>query len=298
VAKEKKVLDIGSLAEKIRKTYKDQKKATIISTGAEMTTPTEPEDFVVMPEWWQKMSGCLGLPFGYVVMIAGNTDSGKTSATIEAIKSAQEQDISVILADTEKKTTAKRLLNWGVNPEQVARVQPEYLEEMYDGIEHWWNAIKDANPDQKILIVIDSLGNTPAKKEAESDVEDTLQLGVAAKTNKRAFRRMVSRLKSENVVILVINQTYNNLGSPGKSNAGGKAVDFFSCLTYQTARKKWLEKGKDEKAERIGARVTWTLYKNHLIDVDQKMMKSAQIDITKDGMHLVDLAKEKKEKKK
>ncbi len=281
---DKKKISMRALAEKIRKTFKDADKAATISTGAELTTPTEDSDFVVMPEWWQKMAGTKGLPFGYVHMIAGNTDSGKTSATIEAMRCALEQGVYVILVDTEKKTTRARLESWGVNPDDVARVQPEYLEEAYDGIDHWWNAIKDADPDGKILVIFDSLGNTPSIKEVESEVDDTLQLGLAAKVNKRGFRRIVPKLMKDKVHILVINQTYANLGSPGRSNAGGKAVDFFSSLTYQTSRKAWIETTVGGKKKRIGARVQWTLYKNHLVEDSTALEKVSVIDITSKGM--------------
>ena len=198
------MIDFKAAAEEIRATYKDKKKASMISTGAEMTTPTEPEDFVVMPEWFARMSGTLGLPFGYVVMIAGNTDSGKTSFTIEAMKSAQRQNVNVILVDTEKKTTSRRLEQWGVNPEQIARVQPEYLEEAYDGIDKWIDYIKNADEDARILVVFDSVGNTPAFKETENSVDDTLQLGLAAKSNKRGMRRLVPKLKRDNIAMLLI----------------------------------------------------------------------------------------------
>ena len=198
------MIDFKAAAEEIRATYKDKKKASMISTGAEMTTPTKPEDFVVMPEWFARMSGTLGLPFGYVVMIAGNTDSGKTSFTIEAMKSAQRQNVNVILVDTEKKTTSRRLEQWGVNPEQIARVQPEYLEEAYDGIDKWIDYIKNADEDARILVVFDSVGNTPAFKETENSVDDTLQLGLAAKSNKRGMRRLVPKLKRDNIAMLLI----------------------------------------------------------------------------------------------
>ena len=89
------MINFKQAAEEIRQTFKDKKKASMISTGAEMTTPTVPDDFVVMPEWFHKMSGTLGLPYGYVVMIAGNTDSGKTSFTIEAMKCAQQQKMLI-----------------------------------------------------------------------------------------------------------------------------------------------------------------------------------------------------------
>ena len=282
------MIDFKQAAEEIRATYKDKKKASMISTGAEMTTPTKPEDFVVMPEWFARMSGTLGLPFGYVVMIAGNTDSGKTSFTIEAMKSAQRQNVNVILVDTEKKTTSRRLEQWGVNPEQIARVQPEYLEEAYDGIDKWIDYIKNADEDARILVVFDSVGNTPAFKETENSVDDTLQLGLAAKSNKRGMRRLVPRLKRDNIAMLLINQTYDNIASPGKSNAGGKAMDFFSCLTYQTSRKGWLEKTVKGEKKRYGARVRWSLYKNHLIETNQETSKVTDIDITADGMKIVE----------
>ena len=282
------MIDFQEAANKIRSTYKDKKKAAAISTGAEMTTPTEDSDFVVMPEWFQKISGSKGLPFGYVVMIAGNTDSGKTSATIEAMKCAQEQDINVILVDTEKKTTARRLTQWGVNPDNIARVQPEYLEQAYDGIDQWVTYIKDADPDAKILVIFDSVSNTPSYKETENDVDDTLQLGLAAKTNKRGMRRLVPKLKQDNIAMLLINQTYDNLGSPGKTNAGGKAMDYYSCMTWQTSRKGWLEKTVKGVKVRTGARVRWNLYKNHLIDSEIEMSKVNDIDITSEGMNLVE----------
>lgn len=281
------MFDFKKAAEEIRDTFKDKRKAQMISTGDEMTTPTEDSDFVVMPEWFKSIAGVKGLPFGYAIMIAGNTDSGKTSCAIQAIKAAQEQKIAVILVDTEKKTTKQRLINWGVNPDNLARVQPQYLEEAYDGIDRWIDKIKEDDESTKILVIFDSLGNTPSIKEMELGVEETLQLGLAAKINKRGARRLVPRLHRDNISILIINQTYDNMTSPGKSNAGGNAWDFYCALIFQTSRKKWLEKLVKGVTLRKGARVVYKLYKNHLITEDLSLLKSAEIDITSEGMKLV-----------
>jgi RecA/RadA recombinase len=280
-------IDFKELSEKIKKTIKDPEKARSISTGADMYTPSKPEDFVVGPKWWQEGAQTLGIPFGFVVMVSGNTDSGKTSATIEFMREAQKQGVKVILADTEKKTTKSRLQSWGVNPDELALVQPTSLEEMYDGIWMWWMAIKDADPEARILVIIDNLGNTPSWKEGETNLEDSMQMGLAAKINKRAFRRMVPRLGRDKVAFLVINYTYANMGSPGMTNAGGKAVDFFSCLTFQTSRKQWLEKKQGGHTLRIGARVQWRLYKNHLLEAGKTVRKELVMDITADGMRVV-----------
>lgn len=286
MSKDKK-LDLKSISEKIRKSFKDDKRgANVFGTGSDIATPTKPEDFVVLDPWWKEATGVLGLPFGYVFMIAGNTDSGKTSFAIEAIKSAQDQGVHVILVDTEKKTTGSRLIARGVDPEQIALIRPDYLEDAYDGIDKYLEYIKDADPDGRILVIFDSLGNTPAKAEADTDVDDSLQMGLAAKVNKRGFRRLVPKLNRDKIHVLVINQTYANMGSPGRTNAGGNAVDFFSALTFQTSRFKWLEKTVKGEQVRFGARVQWTLYKNHLIG-EAPLQKKIQIDCTSEGMKLV-----------
>lgn len=283
-----KKLDFAAMAQKIRKTFKDDlRSAQVFGTGADIVTPTKPEDFVVLDPWFKEATGVMGLPFGYVFMIAGNTDSGKSSFAIEAIRNAQSQGTHVILVDTEKKTTGVRLTSRGVDPEQIALIRPDYLEDAYDGIDKYIEYIKEADPDGRILVVFDSLGNTPARAEASTDVDDSLQMGLAAKVNKRGFRRLIPRLNKDKIHILVINQTYANMGSPGRTNAGGNAVDFFSAVTFQTSRFKWLEKTVKGEQVRIGARVQWTLYKNHLFDGTQALQKKIQLDCTADGMKLI-----------
>lgn len=295
MSKEIKKLDLQAIANKIKKSFKDDNRsASVFGTGSDIMTPSKKEDFVVLEPWWNTATGVMGLPFGYVFMIAGNTDSGKTSFAIESIKAAQDQGVHVILVDTEKKTTSARLIARGIDPTQIALIRPDYLEDAYDGIDKYITAIKEADPEGKLLVVFDSLGNTPARAEADTDVDDSLQMGLAAKVNKRGFRRLIPKLNKDKIHILVINQTYANLGSPGRTNAGGNAVDFFSALTFQTSRFKWLEKTVKGELVRVGARVQWTLYKNHLLG-DGSLQKKIQIDCTAEGMKLVGSTEDKGE---
>lgn len=280
-------LDFSMLAEKLKKTISDPKQKSLISVGSEMITPSKPEDFIIMPEWWQSITGgLLGIPFGYEVMVAGASDSGKTSAAIIAMKAAQEQGVAVILADTERKTTSERLKEWGVDPDRIARVSASHLEEMYRGIELWIDGIKSESPDTKILVVVDSLGNTPSFREAfVEDMEGSQQPGVAAKTNKRGLKRLIPRLVRDQIALFIINQYYDILGSHGKKNTGGTAPDYFSSLTFQTARVKWRYSTSKGVQIRTGATVAWTLYKNHL-SLNSKLMNKTLLDITKDGISL------------
>ena len=99
------------------------------------------------------------------------------------------------------------------------------------------------------------------------------------------MNKLIAKRDENDVAVLMINYTYDNIGSPGKTNAGGKAVNFFSCLTYQTSRKQWLEKTVKGEKVRIGARVQWRLFKNH-IDKSNPGAKSIELDITAEGIEL------------
>ena len=90
------------------------------------------------------------------------------------------------------------------------------------------------------------------------------QPGGKGKINRLGLNKMLSKMHEDNAAVLLISYTYDNMGSPGKTNAGGNALNFFSSLTYQTARKGWVEKTVKGEKQRIGADVTLKLFKNHI----------------------------------
>jgi hypothetical protein len=96
---------------------------------------------------------------------------------------------------------------------------------------------------------------------------------------------MIIKQAQGNVAFFVVNYTYDNMGGHGKTNAGGQAVNFFSSMTYQSARVKWLEKTVKGKKIRTGALVKWTLYKNH-INKSNPGYKDFLLKITAKGVEL------------
>lgn len=293
----KKPLDLLALADKIRKTLKNPEDIKSIKSGADLRTPSKPEEFVVMPEWFQTTAGgILGFPFGYMVQIAGKTDSGKTSSIIEAMRAAQAQNVYVVYADTERKTTKSRLTQWGVDPDRIAMVQATHLEQMYSGIIKWLDVIKDADKDAKFLVVVDAIGTTASFREAEvENMEDNSQPGVAAKINKRGLKKLIPRLEKDQIALVVINQMYEKMGSHGYQNNGGQALDLYSALVFQCTRAGFLFSTVKGQRVRKGATVKWAVYKNHLIESDQQMNHSTLLDITADGIKVQGSAKKAKE---
>lgn len=285
--------EMASIVEALKKKYQKENPeyVTKIGLGSDLKVMDE-SNFIVMPEWWRKATNTPGIPFGGVVMIAGDSDSGKTSAAIEAMKSAQEQGYAVIYVETENKTTTKDLIMWEVDPDGVILVQAKVAEEAFDLLCDAWDAFRGKNPEAKILIVFDSIGNILSKRDAEINLaESAAKPGGKGQINRMGINKIIAKADDDNAALLLINYTYDNIGSPGKTNAGGKALNFFSSLTYQTSRKKWLERQVNGQKVRYGAEVVWKLFKNH-IQKNQPGMKEFTLRITADGISLADGAEE------
>lgn len=244
-------------------------------------------EYVIMPTWWQQATNTKGIPFRKIVMIAGDSDSGKTSCSIAAIKAAQEQGVTVLYVETEGKTTKKDFTDWGVDPKKLYMMQESVAEEIYDAACKFIDTRIEANPEEKLLIVLDSIGNVISKHDANRDLADSgSKPGGKGKTNREGLNKLIAKRTAFDVALLIINYTYDNIGSPGKTNAGGKAVNFFSSLTYQTSRKGWLERTIKGSKVRIGAKVQWKLFKNH-IDRTNPGPKVVEFDITSEGFKFI-----------
>lgn len=279
--------NMSELANSIKKQFKDNPKISRkIGVGSNLAK-LEDADYIKMPKWWIECTGVPGLPFGKLVMIAGDSDSGKTSAAIEAMKAAQKQDVGVIYVETEGKTTEADLKNWGVDSDNILLVQSSVAEEAFELLFAAWDKFVEAYPTSKLLVVFDSIGNVVSQRDAEIDLmEQDSKPGGKGKVNRLAINKMISKRDQGNAAILIINYTYDNIGSPGKTNAGGKAVNFFSSLTFQTSRKGWYEKQINGQKVRAGADVSWKLFKNHLDRTGLKK-KEFTLRITSEGISVV-----------
>lgn len=279
--------DLGKVVSNVQKLYaKNPAEMGKIGVGSTLRTLAD-ENFLTMPKWYQQATHTKGIPFGKIVMIAGDSDSGKTSCAIAAMKAAQEQGVGVLYVETEGKTTTADLTNWGVDPTQVMLVQESVAEKAFTKMFQLWDGFFDSYPDAKLLLVFDSLGNVVSRRDSEMDLSESNQKpGGKGQINRMGLNKLVAKREEDEVAVLLINYTYDNIGSPGKTNAGGKAVNFFSSLTYQTSRKQWLEKTVKGVKIRTGARVQWKLFKNHINKVDPGP-KVVEFDITSDGFTLV-----------
>lgn len=249
-------------------------------------------DYINLPSWWTEATGLPGIPFRKLVQIAGDSDSGKTSFSISCIKAAQEQGCTVLYVETENKTTKKDLEDWGVDTKKIFFLKEAVAEQIYDKVHKWIGSRFKDNANEKVLVIIDSVGNVLSKRDLDRDLSTSdARPGGKGQSNREGLKRLIQASMYKDIALLVVNYTYDNIGSPGKTNAGGKALNFFSSLTYQTSRKGWLEKTVKGEKVRVGAKVQWKLFKNHL-NRSNPGAKIIEFDITKEGMTLAGVTNE------
>lgn len=283
---EVKKFNFDKLIADVQSSFKKDKSKLInkIGLGSALRTLTK-EDFIQLPEWWTVPTQTHGIAFGRVTLIAGNSDTGKSSLAIETMRAAQKQGVGIILAETEQKAAAKDFIAWGVDPDGIALVQTRLAEELFEVLLTSIDKFREQYPNAPLLVIVDSLGNTISMRDSELDLVNESQApGGKGKVNRLGLNSLVARMEQDaKLAVLLISYTYDNIGSVGKTNAGGQALNFFSSLTYQTSRKGWVEKTVEGVKQRIGADVVFKLYKNH-INKDNPGMKEIVFRITKDGM--------------
>lgn len=272
------MIDINKVVADTRATYGKKEKSLKdqIGTGANITKPTEDHQFVLWKEsHWEDLTGIKGLPFGYIVQIAGRPDSGKSSHAMAFMKQAQDQGVTVIFWDSEKKFSTKRYDDYfGGSSENMLWIGARAILEGGDAIARVISAIKAQSPNEKVLVVWDSVGGSLAKNESEQSLLDGKQMAAAAKENGQVVRSFVNLMEKyknketneDTIAFLLINQVYSNIGAPGQKESGGQKVEFHSSVILQLTRKSDLLIQREGKKYKTGIVTRAKVKKNHLFD--------------------------------
>jgi len=287
-------IDLDKIISSAQKRFdkKDKGLALQLMSGDKIPKPTKPEEFVYWPDSsWHLLTGVPGIPFGRVAQIAGRPDSGKSTHAMQFMKLAQEQGHMVILWDAENKFDAKRYDKYFGQSKDLLVVTSKIILDGGDLVCAYLDSLLNECPDKRILLVWDSVGGSMPKSTKTSDLRDSRQLAEAAKENGQVLRHLVMKMEEhknketneERLAVLLINQTYSNIGSHGQKESGGQKVEFHSSLIVQLARAGNLLKTRDKVKRRVGIKVAATCKKNHLMSSDDTIYKM-NLNITAGGI--------------
>ena len=186
-------------------------------------------------------SGCVlfdcalggGYVLGRVVNIVGDKSSGKTLLAMEACANfiRDYPDGWVRYAESEAAFDREYAAALGVPVDRID-FNPDgepmrLVEDLHEDLERYL----DKHQDRPGLYIIDSLDALSDKAEEEREITDNSYGGTKPKKIGEMFRRLVHRLESQNVLLIVISQLRDKLNvtfGETKTRSGGRALDFYA----------------------------------------------------------------------
>lgn len=110
--------------------WKEKNGLAITGGNLSVSNIDKPMDWLIMPNAFQEAVRLPGFPIGYVSMIKGQSDTGKTTILNHALVSAQRQGFIPVIYDTENNMDWKYLIDMGFEASPIyANVEVEKFNE-------------------------------------------------------------------------------------------------------------------------------------------------------------------------
>lgn len=259
---------------------KDEKAAKVVSTGATLRKEYKPQDCVQAPAAhpWKELTGLPGIPYDKIVQVAGKPDSGKSTMGGEFMAAAQKQGVYVILWDSEDKFDAVRFKNqFKGEPDNIFTIKTNEILKGASAAVRFIRAIKEGDPDAKILFVWDSVGGSQSRSHAERELDNEkhAQPGQDAKENASVMKTLVGLINKypDSICVYLVNQVYAKIGfmQHGDAASGGQKIEFHSSLIIFLKRVKVLTKIVKGIRTKTGIVSRATITKNHLSQTENSV---------------------------
>ena len=169
-----------------------------------------------------------GLASGLTVL-AGPSKHFKTSFALKMASAFLDSDPEAIMLfyDSEFGSPQSYFQNFGIDTSRVLHTPITNVEELkFDLI----NQLEEIEQTDKVIIVIDSIGNLASKKELEDAINEKSVADMSrAKALKGLFRMSTPYLTMKNIPLLAINHTYKEIGLFPKDIVGGGTGIYYSA---------------------------------------------------------------------
>jgi hypothetical protein len=255
------------------------------------------QTWIPLSEAYQEITSVPGIPMGHIVLLRGHSDTGKTTAMLEAAVEAQKRKILPVFIITEMKWSWEhaRMMGLEIN-EVIDKETGEVVDysgnfiyvdrETINSIEDVASFILDLIDEQKIgnlpydlLFLWDSIGSVPCEMSLKSNKNNNEWNAGAMSTQfgNNVNQRIVMSRKESNPytnTLVCINKVWtlkaeSPMGQPKLMNKGGYAmwfdstfvVTFGNVMSAGTSKIKAIKDGKQvEFAKRVNVQVD----KNHI----------------------------------
>ena len=265
--------------------------------GLKQNIKFKDQEWIPLSQAFQDVTSIPGIPMGHIVLLRGHSDTGKTTAMIEAAVSAQKRKILPVFIITEMKWNWEHATQMGMDVKEVK--DPETGEVLnYEGnfiyvdretinsIEDVAGFILDLIDEQKkgnlpydLLFLWDSIGSVPCEMSIKSNKNNNEWNAGAMSTqfgNSVNQKITLSRKESSTFTntLVCINKVWtlkaeSPMGKPKLMNKGGYAMWFDSTFVVtfgniMSAGTSKIKAIKDGKQVEFAKRVNIQIDKNHI----------------------------------
>ena len=265
--------------------------------GLKQNIKFKDQEWIPLSQAFQDVTSIPGIPMGHIVLLRGHSDTGKTTAMIEAAVSAQKRKILPVFIITEMKWNWEHATQMGMDVKEVK--DPETGEVLnYEGnfiyvdrenlntIEDVAGFILDLIDEQKkgnlpydLLFLWDSIGSVPCEMSIKSNKNNNEWNAGAMSTqfgNSVNQKITLSRKESSPFTntLVCINKVWtlkaeSPMGKPKLMNKGGYAMWFDSTFVVtfgnvMSAGTSKIKAIKDGKQVEFAKRVNIQIDKNHI----------------------------------
>ena len=164
-----------------------------------------------------------------LTMWAGPSKHFKTAFSLLMAKAYMDKYPEAVLLfyDSEFGTPIKYFETFGINMERVLHTPLTDIEQLKFDI---MQQLQDVNRGDKLMIILDSIGNLASKKEVEDALDGKSVADMSrAKQVKSLFRMVTPHLNLKDIPMVVVNHTYKEIGMFPKDIVGGGTGSYYSA---------------------------------------------------------------------
>ena len=265
--------------------------------GLDKNIKFKEQQWIPLSSAFQEVTSIPGIPMGHIVLLRGHSDTGKTTAMIEAAVSAQKRNILPVFIITEMKWNWEHAIQMGLDikvekhPEtgEIVGYDGNFIyidRETINSIEDVAGFILDLMDEQKkgnlpydLLFLWDSIGSVPCEMSLKSNKNNNEWNAGAMSTqfgNNVNQRITLSRKESSPYTntLVCVNKVWtlkpeSPMGKPKLMNKGGYAMWFDSTFVVtfgniMSAGTSKIKAIKDGKQVEFAKRANIQIDKNHI----------------------------------
>jgi len=166
-----------------------------------------------------------------LTMLAGPSKHFKTAFALlmASAYTKKYKDAVILFYDSEFGTPKKYFETFDIDMDRVLHTPITDVEQLKHDI---MAQLNELGKDDKVIIVLDSIGNLASKKEVDDALEGKSVADMSrAKQIKSLFRMITPHLTIKDVPMVVVNHTYKEIGMFPKDIVGGGTGSYYSADT-------------------------------------------------------------------